>query len=240
VPSRKVAFGAFTAYACGFNFGATLAGTSVRYRLYSSWGVPGAKILQLLVVLALTFWFGMLALAGTVFIFAPLPVPAAFLLPIHDTRPLGVLLLAAAVVYVGLSYFYEGSIPLWRWKVPVPPFGLTLCQVAIASLDLLLVAAVLYSLWPPGNPTDYFRVLDIYLFVFVIGVLTHVPGGYGVMETILATIIPGELLRNEVFASWLLFRVIYFILPMLIAVVMLGWYELRIFKRRAPTGELDP
>ncbi len=59
-----MALASFTAYTCGYNFGSTLAGTSVRYRLYSAWGVPPLKILQLLIILALTFWFGMLALGG--------------------------------------------------------------------------------------------------------------------------------------------------------------------------------
>ena len=65
----KVALASFTGYACSYNIGATVAGTSVRYRLYSAWGLPLLKILQLLVILGLTFWFGVFALAGTIFIF---------------------------------------------------------------------------------------------------------------------------------------------------------------------------
>jgi uncharacterized membrane protein YbhN (UPF0104 family) len=240
LPLRRVALASFTAYTCGYNFGSTLAGTSVRYRLYSAWGVPTIKILQLLVILALTFWFGLLALAGVVFIIAPLQMPAALHLPFDTTRPLGMILLAAALVYVGLSALHFGSIKLWHWRLPVPPFKLTLYQIAIASADLLLVASVLYTLWPATEPpSGYLTVLGIYMLVFVAGVLTHVPGGYGVMELVLTTIVLDKAALPGVLASWLLFRVIYYIIPLLVAALLLGWYELRLF-RRSPAVHSRP
>ena len=71
----KVAMASFTGYACSYNIGATVAGTSIRYRLYSAWGLSPLKILQLLVILGLTFWFGVFALAGTIFIVDPPRLP---------------------------------------------------------------------------------------------------------------------------------------------------------------------
>ncbi len=234
LPLRRVALASFTAYTCGYNFGSTLAGTSVRYRLYSAWGVPAMKIVQLLVILALTFWFGLFALAGVVFIVAPLamPVDLRCCLPFSDTRPLGVILLGIALLYVGLSAAHRGSVKLWHWTLPVPPFKLTVCQVLIASADLLLVAAVLYTLWPASEPPmSYLNVLGIYMLVFVAGVLTHVPGGYGVMEAVLLTIVPDRAGPTDVIASWLLFRAIYYIGPLLVAAVLLGLYEVRLSLR---------
>ena len=223
---RRVALASFTAYACGYNFGSTLAGSSVRYRLYSAWGVPTIKIVQLLIILALTFWFGLFALAGVVFIIAPLKMPPLRYLPFNDTVPLGVILLSIAVVYIALSAMHCGSIRLFRWRLPVPPFKLTVYQVLIASADLMLVAGVLYVLWPSSQSTSYLQVLGIYMLVFVVGVLTHVPGGYGVMEVVLLAVIPDVGSRSDIIASWLLFRVVYYLIPLMVAAVMLGWHEL--------------
>jgi uncharacterized membrane protein YbhN (UPF0104 family) len=226
-----VGLASFTAYTCGYNFSSTFAGSSVRYRLYSAWGVPTMKIVQLLVILALTFWFGLFALAGVVFIVTPLEMPPdlrCWWLPFSDTRPLGVILLSIALLYIGLSALHRGSVKLFRWTLPVPPFKLTVCQVLIASADLLLVAAVLYTLWPATEHSTYWNVLSIYMFMFVVGVLTHVPGGYGVMEAVLLTIIPDRAVRSDVIASWLLFRAIYYIGPLLVAAVLLGLYEIRL------------
>lgn len=68
---RRVALAAFTGYACSYNFGATLAGTTIRVRLYSAWGMSAVKIIELLVILGLTFWFGLFALAGVIFVVDP-------------------------------------------------------------------------------------------------------------------------------------------------------------------------
>ena len=241
IPLRRVALASFTAYTCGYNFGSTFAGTSVRYRLYSAWGLPPIKILQLLVILALTFWFGLLALAGVVLSLAPLPMPKDLAwLPFADTRPLGIFLLVVALIYIALSAMHYGFVKVFRWRLPVPPFRLTIYQVLIASVDLLLVAGVLYCLWPASAPASYLQVLAIYMLVFVVGVLSHVPGGYGVQEGILITIFPDDAVRANIIASWLVFRMIYYIIPLLFAAVLLGWYELRLARRRASQSAASP
>ena len=75
LPLRKIALASFTGYAFSYNFGATLFGTSIRYRLYSAWGMSLRKILDLLVILGLTFWFGVFTLAGVVFMATPFQIP---------------------------------------------------------------------------------------------------------------------------------------------------------------------
>jgi uncharacterized membrane protein YbhN (UPF0104 family) len=71
LPLRRIALAAFTGYACSYNFGATLAGSTIRIRLYSAWGMSAVKILELLVILGLTFWFGLFGLAGVIFVVDP-------------------------------------------------------------------------------------------------------------------------------------------------------------------------
>jgi uncharacterized membrane protein YbhN (UPF0104 family) len=71
LPLRRIALAAFTGYACSYNFGATLAGSTIRIRLYSAWGMSAVKILELLVILGLTFWFGLFGLAGVIFVADP-------------------------------------------------------------------------------------------------------------------------------------------------------------------------
>jgi phosphatidylglycerol lysyltransferase len=257
----KVAMASFTGYACSYNFGATLAGTSIRYRLYSAWGMPILKILQLLVILGLTFWFGVFALAGVVFLLTPLRIPEdtmqkivanfpqnqfledAFRFLFLNTRPLGSVLLAIALGYVALSAWHRGTIRLFRWQIPAPPLKLSLYQIGIASADMLVFGWVLYALCPPvqgGYPT----VLAVYMVAYVAVVLSHVPGGWGVLEAVIITLmqeldyVPAENMPRVV-AAIVVFRVIYFLAPLLIAAAMLGAHELhlggvfRAFRRQA-------
>ncbi len=107
LPLRKIALASFITYAFSLNFGASLFGTSIRYRLYSAWGVPLIKIVELLVILGLTFWFGVFTLAGVVFTVDPFEIPTKLgklkIIPFHSTFWVGVLLLMISGSYVLLS-----------------------------------------------------------------------------------------------------------------------------------------
>ena len=106
LPLRRIALASFIGYAFSYNFGATLFGTLIRYRLYSAWGVPLLKIVELLIILGLTFWFGVFTLAGVVFIAAPFPIPLQieYVSSVFDhTFWMGVVLLLISLGYVVLS-----------------------------------------------------------------------------------------------------------------------------------------
>jgi uncharacterized membrane protein YbhN (UPF0104 family) len=220
----KVALASFTGYAFSYNVGATFAGTTVRYRLYSAWGVSPMKILQLLVILGLTIWFGLFFLAGVVFIYDPLTIPAGIPLCFHNTRIVGIVLLGVAVAYLGASACHKGTVTLWRWKLPVPPFKLTLYQVGVASADLLVAAGVLYALLPSMAGIDYPKFLGIYMLAYVAAVLSHMPGGYAVFDGVVLAFLPEEY-ESAGIAALLVFRVIYYWVPLLLAAALLAGHE---------------
>ncbi len=258
----RVSFAALVSYAFSYNFSATWAGIPARYRLYSSWELPLNKILQLLVILALTFWFGVFFLSGILFVFAPLQIPPEKLQSIStslvadwhihkevvewfvylfaDSRPFGFLLLAMSGLYVGTSLLHSGTIKIFRWTVPVPPFRLTIYQIAVASLDMLVAGSVLYTLFPPVHG-GYLTVLEVYLVAFVLIVLSHVPGGWGVLEAVIMTLLGVlELVPDhrenmpKVFAAIIVFRVIYYLIPLALGAGLFGWHEYALRKKWIP------
>jgi glycosyltransferase 2 family protein len=285
----RVFFAAVTGYAFSYNFGATFAGLPLRYRYYSSWGLPLAKIVQLLVILALTFWFGVFFIAGLLFVFVPLRIPPEqldvitgkligdwnlhkelvnwFALRFANSQPFGCLLLTFTGLYVGTSllltythllvgtrFLQRGEIKIYRWTLPVPPFRLTIYQIAIAAADMLVAASVLYVLFPPVIG-GYLTVLEVYLVAFSLIVLSHVPGGWGVLEAVMITLLtvlklvpdPSENIPRVV-AAIIAFRVIYYMLPLALAVVMVGWHEYALRKnwirplaasRKAPENDFE-
>jgi phosphatidylglycerol lysyltransferase len=233
LPLRKIAMASFTGYAFSYNFGATLFGTSIRYRLYSAWGMPLMKILDLLVILGLTFWFGVFTLAGIVFMATPFRIPKALKqelqqvnisIPFDQTFWLGALLLLLAVLYVAFAAVRRKPLEVFGWRIPLPPLKLTLYQIVIACGDLLVAAAVLYTLLPP-IVGGYMRILGVFMLAFVVAVLTHVPGGYGVFDAIIIHFLPKSQ-GASVVAALLVFRVVYYWVPLLIAGAMLGYHEL--------------
>lgn len=283
LPLRRISLVSFCGYACSYNFGATLAGTTIRARLYAAWGVPALKILQLLVILGLTFWFGLFSLAGVVFLIAPPQLsptadvvaaangtgapaatgaeaasPTAPVVPPDDAqraaklkttlnyivkiltnmRLWGGVLLAIALAYMALSMTNIPSIQIFGHRVPVPPFRLTLYQFLITWADMLVAGAVLYGLLRhiPGIGS-YPELLGIYLVVYVAVVLSHVPGGYGVFEGgmlfCLDAAAPVDIPKDAVMAGLLVFRIIYFWLPLVLAIVLLTVNEMVLRKHHA-------
>ncbi len=221
----KVAFSSFVGYACSYNFGATLGGSSVRYRLFSGWGLPAAEIARMLAILTLTFWIGFSALAGVVFLTTPLPLPQLTDLPITTVRPLGALLVAVTVAYLAASATGRTSIRVRGWELRLPGLRGSLAQIAIASLDMLAAAAVFHALLPPSLGLSYMHALAVYLLAVVAVLFTHAPGGLGVFELVVIVMLrPAS--ASALVGSLLVFRVMYYLVPLALSMILLAGSEL--------------
>ncbi|HND54228.1 MAG TPA: lysylphosphatidylglycerol synthase domain-containing protein, partial [Pirellulaceae bacterium] len=225
MPLRQVALAAIVGYAASFNFGALLGGSAVRYRFYSAWGLSTADILHLLAMIGVVFWIGMFALAGTVFVITPVEAPPDLNLPFTSTRPLGTVLLTIAVAYLAATAIRREPVKIRNWEVSLPSPGLSAAQLAVASADLLVAAAILFVLLPAGVSAGYGSFIGIYLLAVTAVVLTHVPGGVGVFELVVLTMLDPEH-PDQVMGSLIAFRFIYYLLPLGIAGGLLGSFEL--------------
>ena len=194
--------------AVSYNFGALLGGTSVRYRFYSAWGFSLVEIVRLVLMLAVTFWVGALGLCGVVFLLAPPVIPDELLakMPIHDVRFLGGILLAIALSYLVLCFTIRKPVHIFGKEFVFPIPRIAVAQMVVAGVDLIAAAACMYVLLPDDLGIGF---IDFLVFELVILHLTHTPR------------------EQAVFAAVLLFRLIYFILPLLAAAALLAVYEAR-------------
>ena len=230
----KTALASFIGHVSSFNFGAVLGGTPVRYRLYTAFGLSGGDILKLIALSTATFWIGFLALAGLMFLWDPLPLPAELHMPFSTTTPIGLGLIAFTLAYLALSY---ARVTLrWRdWEFTLPPLWLSLVQLVIAATDLLIASAVLYVLLPKSLGITFGAFLAIYLLAVVTVLFTHVPAGAGVLEfVVLLLLAPSK--PAAVLGSILAFRVVYYLLPLALAMILLAGHEIAI--RRHAVGRL--
>ncbi len=229
LPLGKLAVASFIGHVSSFNLGAMFGGSSMRYRIYSAWKFSMLEIVQLVAILGLTFWLGVLALAGIVFLVAPFPVPDHVLnhlpdwarqwLPWHDVRFLGVILLAHVAAYLGICAVRRKPLRIWRWDLPLPPPGLSLGQIGVSCADLMVAAAVFYVLLPPDLVVTYPTFLGVFLLGLVVQVFLHVPAGLGVFDVVMLAFFPPE----DMAAPLLVFRGVYYLLPLGVAgIVWLG------------------
>ncbi len=228
LPMSKVMTGALVGYSYGNVLGWLLGGNAVRYRLYSSWGFSFLEIVAFVSILATTFWLGLFLLAGVAFVALPIRLPEEVSDKlIFDHHVWGVMFLGCIVLYLSACSIFRKPIRVRDFEVTLPPFRLSTMQLVVSAGDFLLASLVLFWLLPPAvsNDINFSTVLIAYLTGQIITVLTHVPGGFGVLEGVLVAFFPSDIV--EVLSAVLLFRVIYYFLPFIPATMLLIYNEYR-------------
>ena len=227
VPYRKAALVAILSTVISNNVGfAVLANSLIRHRFYSQWGITTLQIAGISAFCNLSYGLGQATLSGLIFLIEPLAIPKVIQLPFHSIHLLGAACLSAVLAYILSSALSHQSIKLWRWRIPHLPLKVTLMQIGLSCLDWMLSAAIFYVLLPPSS-LSYETCLGIYLVAQFAGVLSNVPGGLGVFETVMLLFLSPIFLPVKLVGSLLAFRCIYNFLPFVIAVGMFGLYELR-------------
>ncbi|OIO01827.1 MAG: hypothetical protein AUJ49_07125 [Desulfovibrionaceae bacterium CG1_02_65_16] len=226
LPAYRPVLASFAGNAFSNTIGlSTLAGSSVRYRLYSSWGLTPGEIAKVVVFTTLTLWLGLFSIGGIIFSLRPLPLPGWVHLPFGTTRPLGLLLLAAPVLYLYAAARKETPWRIGKLTLLLPQFRSALLQVAVASLDWALAAAVLYALLPPWANVNFPLVLGAFLLGQIAGLISQVPGGLGVFESCLLFLLTPRIPAPALFAALVAYRVVYYLIPLALAAAILAARE---------------
>jgi uncharacterized membrane protein YbhN (UPF0104 family) len=229
LPVRKVMMGAVIGYAFSNVMGWLLGGNAIRYRLYSKWGFRLFEIVAFISILSITFWLGLFLLAGIAFVAFPnkLPAELAEHMP-FSSAVLGWTFLGAVAIYLIASATIRKPL---RWKdseFTLPPFRLSVMQLIVSAGDFALASAVLYVLLPPGlrqtETVGFSTIMVVYLAAMIIAVNTHVPGGFGVLDGVILALMPSESIM-QVTAALILFRIVYYILPFLVALGLYVYVE---------------
>ncbi|MEW7857792.1 bifunctional lysylphosphatidylglycerol flippase/synthetase MprF [Pseudomonas chlororaphis] len=241
LPPRTLALGGFTAFAIGNAIGLSLlSGGSVRYRLYARHGVGAGDVAHMTLFASLSLGCALPPLAALATL-SNLPAASAALRLSEGLLAsiAGAVLLLCAILAIGIYRRRLPEQPLpdnllvkaGRRTLRLPGRRLTLLQLLITALDVAAAATVLYLLLPEAPPFGAF--LLVYLLALAAGVLSHVPGGVGVFEAILLAAFADKLGAAPLAAALLLYRLIYVILPMLVACVLLLINEAqRLFQTR--------
>ncbi|MEI2581166.1 lysylphosphatidylglycerol synthase domain-containing protein [Scytonema sp. PRP1] len=225
---NKVAFTGFVSSVLGNTIGfALLTGSAIRYRYYSSWGVPALAIAQIIAFANFTFWLGVFAVSGVIFLFNPLQIPTQTHLPFTNTRSIGVIFLLVVVSYLLGSIFIKQPLVIRGQEFRFPSFKISLAQVVVSSFDWMIAAAVLYFLLPANPSVSFLDVLRIYSLAMFAGVVSNVPAGLGVFEIVVLHFLKTKFSPVAILGATLAYRAIYDLLALLVAASLLGFYEIR-------------
>ena len=229
----KIGLASFIGYAFSNNIGMSMiAGASVRYRLYSAWGLSAVQITQVVAFCTLTLWLGFFTLGGMVFLTEPLTIPSALHLPIHSAPLIGVIMLMIVVAYGLVTAAKRAPITIRELEIQLPSIRLFVFQLMLAALDWMLASLVLFVLLAPGTAISYPEFLAVFLLAQLAGLVSQVPGGLGVFETVILLMLHARLPANQIFAALLSYRALYYWLPLGTAALLLGLQEIMRKKER--------
>ncbi len=228
----KIIRAGYVGYAFSHNIGlALITGGSIRYRIYSVWGFSGMQVTQIVAFSAFTLWIGFCAVAGLALLFATPELPNDVMIPFVSLRILGVILLIMVVSYIIASYTFKKEISFKEWSFKFPDSKLALQQVAIASVDWLLMALVLFVLLPDTG-ISFFSFIGAFMLAQIVGLFSQVPGGLGVFESIMLMYLTNFMPGSQVLGILVVYRIIYYILPLLGALIVLGYQEYIVNRRK--------
>ncbi|MCO5132110.1 MAG: lysylphosphatidylglycerol synthase domain-containing protein [Xanthobacteraceae bacterium] len=243
VPYRISALAAFTSYSVGHNVGASaFTGGAVRYRIYSARGVSAVDVAKICFVAGLTFWLGNAAVLGIGAAYHPEAASAVDQLPPWFNRFVALAILVGLAGYVAWVSLAPRTVGRGPWAVVLPGGGLTLLQIVIGIVDLTFCALAMYMLVPREPDVGFISVAVIFVSATLLGFASHSPGGLGVFDAAMLVGL-GEMDKEELLAGMLLFRLLYYIVPFVISVIVLTLREVILgsrFKRAnaaAATGE---
>lgn len=225
VPYRIAALASFTSYPIAHGIGAVaLISPVIRYRIYSGNGLGAMGVANICFLTGLTFWLGNMTALGFSLLYEPTAISVIDHLSPAANRLLALLLLCGVSAFLVWSWLHPRSLGRSRWLVRLPSGPLVLVQIVVGLLDLAAAALAMYVLIPPGLDIGLFRVVAVFIAATLLGFASHAPAGLGVFDaTILIGL--GSEDREQLLAVLLMFRFLYHLVPLSIALLLFGGVE---------------
>jgi phosphatidylglycerol lysyltransferase len=225
----------FIAFALGNSVGmGALAGGAVRMRMYTAAGLEPLQVARASAFNALAFGLGTLGFAGVALLFGATAVG-----PLLGWRAITLRWVAALLlILIGWLLWrchQRPSLRIGPWRLQLPPLRLALWQLAITGLDLCFAALTLWLLLPPIE-VSWWSYLTFYLLALAAGVISHVPAGIGVFEAVMLLGLGRSVPVADLAAALVLYRLIYFLLPLALAATLLVGSEVRLRSQRLRTA----
>ena len=230
---RQVMLVSFICYAFNLTLSTWVGGIGMRYRLYSRLGLPSATITRIFSLSITTNWLGYVLLGGVIFSIGVVELPSHWYIEDNTLRIIGAVLLVLSAFYLWACAFAKRRhITIKGQKLVLPGWRFALMQMGVSSLNWMAMGAILWILL--GQDINYFFVLGVLLVSSIAGAIVHIPAGIGVLEAVFIALLAGEhTSQGKIIAALLAYRVLYFFIPLLLALIGYLWLESRAKKMRA-------
>ncbi|WP_018262569.1 lysylphosphatidylglycerol synthase transmembrane domain-containing protein [Methylobacterium sp. WSM2598] len=232
LPYRYVGVAAFVALGVGHSIGLSgLSSGAIRYRFYARRGLTLAESAKLVLFCGLTVALGLMALGALALLLRPRLAQEITGLGRGGIVAAALACLAGVGLYLAAAAFRLGRLTIRRWSIEVPPWRIALAQVAVGSVNFALVSACLHQVLAAVSDVAYPGVASVFVIANAAVLVTNVPGGVGVIESVVVHLLPG----TDVIGPLIAFRVVYFLVPLALGLLVFAGAEV-VFRRRGRAG----
>jgi len=218
LPYASVALASFVSVAVGYSLGPAPFGTgALRYFYYSRLGLGLEAFAKLVLLIMVTAMLAKLSFAGLVLLYDPSFAARWFAIDARVVQAVAAAALACVGLYVLLCATWRGAVRLWGWRFALPGAGMASAQVALGTVDYFCMAGALYWLMSATTPIPFAAVASAYVFANFAVLLSHVPGGWGVLEFVVLSLLP----QLDTLGAVIAFRAVYYLVPLAIGLVVL-------------------
>ncbi len=208
------------------NIGASVvSGAVVRYRAYSSQGMPGSEIAVLIAFCSFTFILGVIITSSVVLLLEP-HILMRFNEELTPTVSIviALLMLAFVLVYVFGSWLRLRPLKIGSFRLEYPRMSVVVQQLIVAPLELIGAAGIIYFALPEAGNPGFLIILGIFLVSFSAALISHAPGGLGVLELVFLTGLP-DMDQADVLAALIVFRLLYLLIPFAMSLMVVLVFE---------------
>ena len=215
----------FTTYALSHNIGMSMfSGAMVRYRAYSTKGLTITDVGILVAFCSFTFALGTVLLGGFVLLYEPEIIDRLFNVASLLARVVGGAMLAVVALYVVGAALQLRPLVIGRFKLVYPGLPIVGRQLLAGPLELMGAAGIIWCALPAETNPGFLIILGVFLASFSAALLSHAPGGLGVLELVFVNAMP-QVPKADVVAALLVFRLLYLIIPLILGIVAVIVFE---------------
>jgi uncharacterized membrane protein YbhN (UPF0104 family) len=204
--------------------------------MYNRAGVKLEDLGRIMLFAGLTVTVGMASVGGVAMVAQPQSIAQLLGIGAGEVRLIGGALLAMVAAYVGLCALHLRAIRIGRFTLPLPSPVLALGQIGAGATNYAAIAACLYACLRPFAEADYPTVATLYVGSDAAALIGHVPGGWGVLEYVLTS----ALEQPHLIAGILVFRSIYYLVPLFVGLGIFLQDEMAGLRRRVMQGKDKP
>lgn len=226
LPVWRWIFAGFIGFSVSNNAGhAVVSGGAIRYRLYTRWRFHADEIVKMVTFSGFTYLIACFFLIIIGYIITPDHAFGEGSMSLFTTTVIAFVSLIGLLIYLGASLFYKKTIDIKGIAFNIPTFKMALAQIFIGSIDILLASFVLYFTLIHFIDIPFDVFIGAFIIAQILGIFSQVPGGLGVFELVFSNIIPDAENQAMLFGALIVYRIIYYLLPLVFSGIALFSYE---------------